>query len=138
MDKNIDIHIVGGGISGRLAQLELQARGKSTLVLDAPEANHCSAVAAGLANPVIGKYFSVGWRVEDFFADFFAAGFLLVAAFRITRFAVVFRTVFFVVFRPEERDCVVVFLVAREDLFFPVFLRATIPPPVLIKYNSIA
>lgn len=69
MDKNIDVLIVGGGICGRLAQLELEKRGQRTLVIDAPGSNHCTAVAAGLANPIIGKYFTVGWRVDEFFVD---------------------------------------------------------------------
>lgn len=67
--RQIDFLIVGGGIAGRLIQLELESRGQSTLVYDQANNNRSSAVAAGLANPLVGKYFTVGWRVPEFFSD---------------------------------------------------------------------
>lgn len=69
MSQKVDFLIVGGGVSGRLLQLELIQRGKSTLVLDDYAANRSTKIAAGLANPLIGKYFTIGWRVPDFFSD---------------------------------------------------------------------
>ena len=75
MHESIDCLIVGGGISGRLLQLELERRGQSTLLYDSPQGNHCTQVAAGLANPVVGKYFTIGWRAHEFFtplADYYA------------------------------------------------------------------
>lgn len=75
MHESIDCLIIGGGISGRLIQLEMESRGRSTLVYDSPKGNHCTQVAAGLANPVVGKYFTIGWRAQEFFtplADYYA------------------------------------------------------------------
>ena len=75
MHESIDCLIIGGGISGRLIQLEMESRGLSTLVYDSPKGNHCTQVAAGLANPVVGKYFTIGWRAQEFFtplADYYA------------------------------------------------------------------
>lgn len=65
--QKVDCLIVGGGICGRLLQLELEQQGKSTLVYDTPQANYCTTVAAGLANPLVGKFFTVGWRAAEFF-----------------------------------------------------------------------
>jgi glycine oxidase len=65
--QKIDCLIVGGGICGRLLQLELEQQGKSTLVYDTPQSNHCTTVAAGLANPLVGKFFTIGWRAAEIF-----------------------------------------------------------------------
>ena len=67
MHESIDCLIVGGGITGRLLQLKMEERGVNSLVYDSPEGNHCTRVAAGLANPVVGKFFTIGWRAEEFF-----------------------------------------------------------------------
>ena len=69
MANHADILIVGGGISGRLLQIELQQAGASTLVFDQPENNHSTRVAAGLANPLVGKFFTIGWRAKEIFND---------------------------------------------------------------------
>lgn len=63
----VDCIIVGGGLCGRLLQLQLHKEGKSTVVYDSPEVNHCTAVAAGLANPLVGKFFTIGWRADEIF-----------------------------------------------------------------------
>lgn len=65
--QKVDNLIVGGGICGRLLQLQLQKEGKSTVVYDSPVPNHCTAVAAGLANPLVGKFFTIGWRADEVF-----------------------------------------------------------------------
>jgi len=73
--QKVECLIVGGGICGRLLQLNLEQRGINTLVYDSPSGNHCTAVAAGLANPLVGKFFTVGWRANEFFphlASFYA------------------------------------------------------------------
>lgn len=64
---NVDYLIVGGGITGRLLQLELMGRGSSTIVYDKSNDNHSTRVAAGLVNPVVGKFFTVGWRSDQYF-----------------------------------------------------------------------
>ncbi|PCJ65539.1 MAG: hypothetical protein COA58_09005 [Bacteroidetes bacterium] len=71
MSERVDFLIVGGGICGRLIQLELEKRGKSTLVVDDRKANQCSIVAAGLANPLVGKFFTIGWRSKEFFGGLY-------------------------------------------------------------------
>lgn len=74
--RKVDNLIIGGGICGRLLQLQLQKEGKSTLVYDSPVPNHCTAVAAGLANPLVGKFFTIGWRADEIFpplADYYAS-----------------------------------------------------------------
>lgn len=67
MSQSVDFLIVGGGISGRLIQAELMDRGHSTLVYDIPEDNRSTLIAAGLANPLVGKFFTIGWRASEFF-----------------------------------------------------------------------
>jgi glycine oxidase len=69
MSETLDYIIVGGGISGRLMQLALQKKGASTLVFDEAHSNQSSLVAAGLANPLVGKFFTIGWRAPDFFCN---------------------------------------------------------------------
>jgi glycine oxidase len=68
MSETVDFIIVGGGITGRLMQLELMQRGVAALVVDEPNSNQCTAVAAGLSNPLVGKFFTIGWRSDDFFS----------------------------------------------------------------------
>ena len=68
MSEKIDFLIVGGGIAGRLLQMELEKRKCSTMVYDQKDGNECSMVAGGLANPLVGKYFTIGWRAREFFA----------------------------------------------------------------------
>ncbi|MGB1038285.1 MAG: NAD(P)/FAD-dependent oxidoreductase [Bacteroidia bacterium] len=67
MSESVDFLIVGGGISGRLIQAELIRRGCSPLVYDCPENNRSTLIAAGLANPLVGKFFTIGWRASEFF-----------------------------------------------------------------------
>ena len=67
MAKEVDYLIVGGGVTGRLLQIELMKRGLKALVFDKLDKNHSTQVAAGLVNPVVGKFFTVGWRAEEFF-----------------------------------------------------------------------
>ncbi len=69
MSDKVDFLIVGGGISGRLLQLELEQRGPSSLLYDNAKRNSSTIVAAGLANPLVGKFFTIGWRAKEFFAD---------------------------------------------------------------------
>lgn len=64
---NVDYLIIGGGISGRLLQLELMDRGHTAIVYDKLNDNQSTRVAAGLVNPVVGKYFTVGWRSDQYF-----------------------------------------------------------------------
>ena len=69
MSESTDFLIVGGGIAGHILQIQLQAQGCSSLVLDVPQNNSSSVVAAGLVNPVAGKFFTLTWRAEEIFEN---------------------------------------------------------------------
>ena len=60
-----DYLILGHGIAGATLAWELRRRGHRVLVLDAPNPNSASNVAAGLMNPVAGKRFALAWRADE-------------------------------------------------------------------------
>ena len=60
-----DYLIVGHGIAGATLAYELRRRGRTVLVLDAPNPGSASNVAAGLMNPVAGKRFALAWRAAE-------------------------------------------------------------------------
>ena len=60
-----DYLIVGHGIAGATLAHELRRRGRTVLVLDAPNPDSASNVAAGLMNPVAGKRFALAWRAAE-------------------------------------------------------------------------
>ncbi|AII51456.1 NAD(P)/FAD-dependent oxidoreductase [Hymenobacter sp. APR13] len=60
-----DYLILGHGIAGATLAWELRRRGRRVLVLDAPNPNSASNVAAGLINPVAGKRFALAWRADE-------------------------------------------------------------------------
>lgn len=67
MSEYTDFLIVGGGISGLDLQYELHRRGKSSICFDLPTENRSSYIAAGIVNPIAGKFFTLSWRANDFF-----------------------------------------------------------------------
>ncbi len=67
MSESTDFLIVGGGLAGHILQIQLQAQGSSSIVIDNPKNNASSVVAAGLVNPVAGKFFTLTWRAEEIF-----------------------------------------------------------------------
>ena len=69
MSRSVDFLIVGGGLAGHTLQIELERRGKSTLVIDRPDLNASSVIAAGMANPIAGKFFNVTWRAKDIYPE---------------------------------------------------------------------
>lgn len=69
MSESVDFLIVGGGIAGHLLQAELETKGKSTILIDNPNSNRSSSVAAGIVNPVTGKFYSLTWRADEIFPD---------------------------------------------------------------------
>ncbi|NNJ55786.1 MAG: FAD-binding oxidoreductase, partial [Bacteroidia bacterium] len=62
-----DFLIVGGGLAGHILQIQLQEKGCSSIVIDYSKSNASSVVAAGLVNPVAGKFFTLTWRAEEIF-----------------------------------------------------------------------
>ncbi len=67
MSESIDFLIVGGGLAGHNLQFQLQERGQKTLVIDASKENYSSVIAAGLVNPIAGKFFTLTWRANEIF-----------------------------------------------------------------------
>lgn len=62
---SVDYLIIGHGIAGATLAQELLRRGRSVLVLDTPQPDSASNVAAGLMNPVAGKRYALAWRAEE-------------------------------------------------------------------------
>lgn len=69
MAHEVDYLIVGGGLAGHILQIELERAGRSTLVIDQPENNISSVIAAGMVNPIAGKFMNTTWRAKEIFAD---------------------------------------------------------------------
>ncbi|MBD2716054.1 FAD-binding oxidoreductase [Microvirga sp. STR05] len=63
--QEYDYLILGHGIAGATLAWELRRRGRNVLVLDAPNPDSASNVAAGLMNPVAGKRFALAWRADE-------------------------------------------------------------------------
>lgn len=58
--------IVGQGIAGTMLAEELISRGLTFLVIDHPQKDSSSKIAAGLINPITGKRFVKSWNLEQF------------------------------------------------------------------------
>jgi glycine/D-amino acid oxidase-like deaminating enzyme len=69
--KKIDFLIVGAGIAGTTLALELHQRGKSIAVIDEPNPNSSSRVAAGILNPVVPKGITTTWKIDALFPAVF-------------------------------------------------------------------
>ena len=61
----IDILIIGQGISGTFLSWYLQQEGFSFLVIDQPQSNTASQVAAGVINPVTGRRIVKTWMIDE-------------------------------------------------------------------------
>jgi glycine/D-amino acid oxidase-like deaminating enzyme len=61
----IDILIIGQGISGTFLSWYLQQEGFSFLVIDQPQSNTASKVAAGVINPVTGRRIVKTWMIDE-------------------------------------------------------------------------
>lgn len=59
-----DFILVGQGLAGTLLAHFLKAAGQSILVIDQPNGNAASQVAAGIINPVTGRRFVKSWMIE--------------------------------------------------------------------------
>lgn len=60
-----DYLIVGQGLAGTLMAHRLLEAGQKVMVLDAPEQRAASDVAAGIINPITGRYFVKSWRIDE-------------------------------------------------------------------------
>lgn len=61
----VDYIIVGQGIGGSLLAYLLRQRGISVLVVDRPQSDAASQVAAGTINPVTGRKYVKSWMIDD-------------------------------------------------------------------------
>ncbi len=62
---SFDFFIVGQGIAGSILSLSLIEAGFSVCVIDNAKLSSCSAVAAGIWNPVVFKRLSKSWLADD-------------------------------------------------------------------------
>src|SRR5882757_1438122 len=67
----LDHILIGQGLAGSCLAIELIKRGKKILVVDQPQKNRASAVAAGLFNPITGKFLKQSWMAEKIFPCLF-------------------------------------------------------------------
>jgi glycine oxidase len=68
LGRKVDFLIVGQGLAGSTLAIQLLNRGKSILVVDEPQRNNCSSVAAGLFNPITGMGIVKTWMAEPIFS----------------------------------------------------------------------
>jgi glycine/D-amino acid oxidase-like deaminating enzyme len=63
----VDYIIVGQGLAGSAVAVQLLKRGKKVFVIDEPEKNNSSRIAAGLFNPITGKKMVKTWLADTLF-----------------------------------------------------------------------
>lgn len=63
-----DFLIVGHGLAGAVLSQLLLEKGHSLQVMDQPQDNHSSSVAAGLYNPVTGRNMVKTWKASELFS----------------------------------------------------------------------
>lgn len=62
-----DYIIVGQGLAGSCLALQLMQRGRKILVIDRPDENSATRVAAGLFNPITGRNMTKTWMADELF-----------------------------------------------------------------------
>ena len=65
MQKQFDTIVVGQGIAGTVLSYSLFNAGQNVLVIDAPHPYSATKAAAGLINPITGRYYTKTWMIED-------------------------------------------------------------------------
>jgi glycine oxidase len=66
-DSSLDYIIVGQGLAGSCMAVQLLRHDRRFVVIDRPEENRCSVVAAGLFNPVTGQNLVKTWLSDILF-----------------------------------------------------------------------
>ena len=61
----VDVLIIGLGISGSFLSWNLHKEGKTVLVMDDNADNSSSKVAAGIINPVTGRRYVTAWMIDE-------------------------------------------------------------------------
>jgi glycine oxidase len=67
-NTHVDYIIVGQGLAGSCLAIQLLLAGKKILIVDKPDINSATRVAAGLFNPITGKKFSKTWLADELFS----------------------------------------------------------------------
>lgn len=65
--KKVDYLVVGQGLAGSAVAVQLLKRGKKIAVIDRKDDNTASKIAAGLFNPVTGKFVKKTWLADELF-----------------------------------------------------------------------
>lgn len=65
----VDFLLIGQGLAGTVLSYRLLKEGKSVLVIDLPEGNKSSRVAAGLYNPITGRRLVKTWNADLLFPE---------------------------------------------------------------------
>ncbi|HYG20825.1 MAG TPA: FAD-binding oxidoreductase [Ohtaekwangia sp.] len=65
--KKVDYIIVGQGLAGSAVAVQLLRTGRRILVIDQPDRNNSSRIAAGLFNPVTGRKMVKTWLADTLF-----------------------------------------------------------------------
>jgi len=65
--SSVDYIVVGQGLAGSCVAIQLLMRGRQFVVIDQPDENKCSVVAAGLFNPVTGQNLVKTWQADILF-----------------------------------------------------------------------
>lgn len=66
--RHVDCIIVGQGLAGSCFALQWIAKGHSCAVIDLPEMNQASRIAAGIFNPITGQNLVKTWMADDLFS----------------------------------------------------------------------
>lgn len=61
----LDYLIIGQGLAGTVLAWKLLEREGAIMVIDREDESTCSKVAAGLINPITGRYLTKSWRIDE-------------------------------------------------------------------------
>lgn len=70
--KPVDVLIVGQGIAGSVLAFSLIKAGYSVAVISQPQLSACSAIAAGIWNPIVFKRLTASWMAEKVIPELMA------------------------------------------------------------------
>jgi len=65
----VDFLLIGQGLAGTVLSFRLMEEGVNVMIIDQPEANRSSRVAAGLYNPITGKKMVKTWNADLLFPE---------------------------------------------------------------------
>jgi len=66
---NIDFLLIGHGLAGSVLGYRLKQSGKTIRIIDEPQRNQSSKVAAGLYNPITGRKMVKTWNADKLFPE---------------------------------------------------------------------